>query len=635
MLQRVPIRLLLISALAIVLSFSVVSAQDGAMTEVGTPRNQTLIMDALDGRVNNPTQMNPYLQSTLWNEGLNQLAYSKMWEMDTVKGEQFPALAASMPEPLNSDFTDFKITLREGMNWSDGVEITSDDLAYTLNLVMNTPEFPASGYFSSFIDSVTILDKYSVELKTKEPEPRLSTLLGVTVWGNSLTLIPKHIWETVDDPTTFDFYPPVTSGPYVVKDVDPNGNWFLWQKRADWDKTDVGMIVGEPGPEYILFRFYGPEEKRIIAGTQHNLDLFDDITPESWDILRAANPYAQAFLNAFPWADMDDPCERGIQLLDSQPPFDKAEVRWALALATNIGEVSQATFGGALRVSPLPVPPVTILQDTYGKPLRDWLTNFELSDGYKPFNPDFAAQFSQTMSEQGIEGIPTDAAAQIDLFGVGWWNYDLDEAAKLLNSVGFTQDSDGKWLNPDGSAFEITINTPSNFEVESGRLAFAVADSWRKFGLSVSVQQLESGPFWTAESTGNFSAGSYWPGCGVMPDVYQNMDSAWHNKYIVPVGTAAPGNSSRFDSQAVSDAIDKMANFTSDDPALIPVTMDFMKTWIGEMPWIPMFGTSKFVPADTYYWQGFPSPDNFYEGPWWWWSLFKYMTPNIQPTGQS
>jgi len=39
-----------------------------------------------------------------------------------------------MPEPLNNDFTDFKITLRKGMAWSDGVEITSDDLAYTFDM---------------------------------------------------------------------------------------------------------------------------------------------------------------------------------------------------------------------------------------------------------------------------------------------------------------------------------------------------------------------------------------------------------------------------------------------------------------------------------------------------------------------
>ena len=123
-------------------------------------------------------------------------------------------------------------------------------------------------------------------------------------------------------------------------------------------------------------------------------------------------------------------------------------------------------------------------------------------------------------------------------------------------------------MNPDGTPFEITINSPSNFEVESGRLAFAVANSWRKFGLTVNVQQLESGPFWTAESTGNFNAGSYWPGCGVAPDVYQNMDSAWNRKYIVPEGTAAPGNSSRFDNQAISDQLDALANMTSDDPNL-------------------------------------------------------------------
>jgi len=37
----------------------VVKSQGSGMTEVGTPRNQTLIMDQLDGRVNNPKQMNP------------------------------------------------------------------------------------------------------------------------------------------------------------------------------------------------------------------------------------------------------------------------------------------------------------------------------------------------------------------------------------------------------------------------------------------------------------------------------------------------------------------------------------------------------------------------------------------------
>ncbi len=142
MLKKVTLRLALVAMKGLLLGGTVVSAQGGAMTEVGTPRAQTLILDALDGRVNNPTQMNPYLQSTLFNEGLNQLAYSALWEMNTVTGKQFPALAAKMPEALNSDFTDFKITLRPGMAWSDGVEITADDLGHDLDLLMEDQSLP-------------------------------------------------------------------------------------------------------------------------------------------------------------------------------------------------------------------------------------------------------------------------------------------------------------------------------------------------------------------------------------------------------------------------------------------------------------------------------------------------------------
>lgn len=622
----------LMTVLLIVLVVPSVLSQ-GPMTEVGTPRTQTLIVDQLDGRIDNPTQMNPYMAGTRFSSGLHQLVYTNMWEINTITGEQFPALAAEMPEPLNDDYTQFKITLREGLYWSDGVEITTDDIAYTIDTVLNTPEFPYSGFLSQVVDSYEIVDKYTMNLTTKRPEPRLSQTLGVTVWGDAFRLIPKHVWEN-EDPATFMFYPPVSSGPYVVKDVDPQGSWFLYEKRADWERTDVGMLVGEPGPQFILFRFYGPEERRIIAGVQHNLDIFTDITPESWDILRSQNEYARAWFNGFPWANLDDPCERGIAFVNQNPPFDNANVRWALALATDIDSVSLSTFAGMLRASPLPVPPISVLQETYHKPMREWLTNFELEGGYKPFDPNFATRMAETLRSQGIEGIPTDEAALVDLFGVGWWRYDPDKAAELLEGAGLSRNDAGSWMLPDGSPWQITINAPANFEVQSGRLAFAVADTWRKFGIDATVQQMEGGTFWGSWANGTFQAGSYWPGCGVIPDVFDNMNGPWHKKFVVPVGQPAPGNNTRHVSDTLSSYLDQIEPLTSTDPKTIELMTEFMKAWVAEMPWLPMFGTSKFVPVDTYYWDGLPTVDNPYEGPWWWWSLFKYMTPNFQPSGR-
>ena len=241
-------------------------AAGGKLTEVGTPRAETLIMDHLDGRVDNPKQFNPYMPGTRFNQGWHQLGLSNMWEMNTVTGKQFPAMAAEMPEPLNSDYTKFRIKLREGLYWSDGVEITTDDFAYTVDLVLKTKEFPYSGFLSKVIKNYQVIDKYTVEIETVNPEPRLGYTLGVTVWGDTFRLIPKHIFEKQPDPAKFDFYPPVSSGPYVLKDVDPNGYWWLWEKRADWQRIDVGMIAGESKLKYILVCFYGLEEKCIIVG---------------------------------------------------------------------------------------------------------------------------------------------------------------------------------------------------------------------------------------------------------------------------------------------------------------------------------------------------------------------------------
>lgn len=632
-LRSLPLTILMLVVL-LAMTVAPLSAQDGAMTEVGTPRTETLIVDQLDGRIANPTQMNPYLPGTRLSSGLHQLVFTNMWDINTISGELFPALAAEMPEPLNDDFTQFRITLREGMTWSDGEPITIADIAFTIDMVLGTPEIPYSGFLSQIVDSYEIVDDYTMILTTKRPEPRLAQTLGVTVWGDAFRPVPKHIWEN-EDAATFMNYPPVSSGPYTVKDVDPQGSWFLYEKRADWQNTDVGQIVGEPGPQYVLFRFYGPEERRIIAGVQHNLDIFTDITPESWDILRGQNEYARAWFNSFPYANLDDPCERGIQFVNINPPYDTTEVRWALALATDIQSVSLATFAGMLRVSPLPVPPIGVLQETYHKPLRQWLTDFAFEDGYQPFDPSFATTMAANLAAQGIEGIPTDEAALVDLFGVGWWKYDTAKAAELLEGVGFTRDGNNMWLKPDGTPWQITINAPANFEVQSGRLAFAVADTWRNFGIDASVQQMESGSFWDASSNGTFDAGSYWPGCGVIPDVFDAMNGAWNSKFVVPIGQPAPGNSSRHTSEVLTDYLNQIEPLPSDDPQTIELTTEFMKAWVAEMPWLPMFGTSKFVPVDTYYWDGLPTSDNSYEGPWWWWSLFKYMTPNFQPSGRT
>ena len=187
---------------------------------------------------------------------------------------------------------------------------------------------------------------------------------------------------------------------------DPNGNWFLYTKREDWQHTDVGQIYGEPGPDYVLFRFYGTEERRIIAAIQNQLDILTDISPEAWDILRDANPNAAAWhARTSPMRISMTPASAASSSPTHQEPWDNQNVRWAMALATDIKSVGLATFAGILRVSPLAVPPVQVIHDAFHKPMRDWMTEFAFRGRLSALRPQLRGRHRRHPGGAGHRGL--------------------------------------------------------------------------------------------------------------------------------------------------------------------------------------------------------------------------------------
>ncbi len=603
------------------------------MTDVGTRRDQTLIVDMLNARVANPNNMNPFQQGVTINQGMHQLATALLWDIDTASGKQIPDLAAAMPEVLSPDFTKFRVKLRQGLTWSDGESFTADDVVFTADMISKTSGLAFSGAFNGAIKNITKVDNYTVDIETTRPTPRITIVLGSLIYGNPFNIVPKHVWEK-QNPTSFNNFPPVTISAYKYKSSDPNGSWFLWEKRDDWKNSDIGQIVGEPKPKYVLFRSYGTEEKRVLAMAQNKMDILTDVSPESLAILRKQNHNIHAWFDSFPYANLDDPCERGIHFNTSKPPYDKAATRWGLALAINLQEASISIFSGMLRASPLGLPPTKVLMDTYHKPMVEWLKSFALPDGYKPFDPDYAVRLADELRSEGTLDIPKDPQQIRELLGVGWWKYDPEEATKLLNSVGFKKVS-GKWQTPDGKPWTISILAPADFEVQSQRLAFAVANEWSAFGIDTKVTQMQDGPFFSAENLGNYEVGSYWgSSCGIVPDPFVRLEG-WHKDYVRPNGVAASSNPGRYRNDEVSILIDKLRVISSDDPQIVPLGTEILKELVGGLPAIEMFGTSKFVPVNETYWKNYPSANNYYEGPWWWWSNFKFIVAKIQPKSQT
>lgn len=75
------------------------AAPAGGTTFVGTPRNETLILDNLSGSLERPDFFNIYAPGVDAGRGFHELCTDHLWDIDTTTGEQFGSLAAELPTP--------------------------------------------------------------------------------------------------------------------------------------------------------------------------------------------------------------------------------------------------------------------------------------------------------------------------------------------------------------------------------------------------------------------------------------------------------------------------------------------------------------------------------------------------------
>jgi len=406
------------------------------------------------------------------------LMMETLWYRDQETSERINGVAISEPV-YNDDFTQMNVDLRDNLFWSDGVQFTADDLVYTVELLTSNPDMSGSGWsaqLTQFLDSVEKTGDFSVQFNLKESNPRFHSMFE-TRW-NGVYMMPKHIFEKVEDPATFTNNPAVTLGAYTVTETDPNGYWELFTRRDDWERTPAGIIVGKPGPKYVLTIFYGDSAKKAIAMSRGELDVFFDVDYEAFQTVIDTTPTARSWYTEFPWAYPNEVSTRHfIFNQETDPIYANKDVRWALALALDIVNLQTEYIGGVAKVTTVPIPPTASLAALHLDPLEEWLQNLEIEiepgQMYKPYDPTVPDQIAAWATEQGytVPGTPR------EVFGTGWWKFDPEVAERLLIKNGFSRDGAGKWLKPDGQPWKMDLQSPPD-ENDAFRMATAAADLW-------------------------------------------------------------------------------------------------------------------------------------------------------------
>lgn len=597
-------------------------------------RSNTLKVDILTGRVGQPGNFNGWAGWIGNDKGWQQLLYESFWTAEYMSGEIINTLAADGPS-YNSDFTRMTVPLRRGITWSDGVAFTADDVIHSVMVSRANPGFAYQADMELYVDTVRKTDDYTVVFELKRPNSRFHEIF-LDRWG-AFRFFPKHVWENVQDPMTFQNENPVGTGPYVLESFDPSGYWFIYRRRDDWQNTSVGQQFGEPAPMFVQFIYYGGADRKVIAQAAHDLDMAD-LTPESYRATLARNPHATGFFEDFPYAEIWHPCVTGAQFNALVAPYDNKDVRWALNLASDIVEMVMTAYDGSAALSPLYIPATLPFYEWYYDRMQDWLVEeFTIEVGgrpYRPYDPSIPFTLAERAAARG-NTVPTDPAEIRQWWGYGWWKYDVDAAAQLLQAHGFRRNAAGRWLKPDGQPWKIDIIAHPNPAHPGNRWAFVLAEQWRRFGIDATAVPMENRQ--TLTDFGKFDVNTNWPVTepfGSHSDLYRSF-KLYHSRYVRDIDERVVGHGSRWSDPRMDEIIDAIEQIPFDDPRIIDKGIEAAKILIEEQPGISMSSYVGYLGLDTYYWTGYPSSTNAYSQIWYHWPNFQFMLPRLQPTGRN
>jgi peptide/nickel transport system substrate-binding protein len=329
-----------------------------------------------------------------------------------------------------------RVRLRDGLRFSDGEPLTSEDVRWSFKDFVFNPSIEAERVRSTLdqIEDVKVIDPLTVEFVfNKALSFNLEYTLGVYV-------LPKHFYSKLE-PNQINSATGLLmgSGPFRLERLDPENQWTLGQ--------DLVLVRNENywGPRAPLDRL---RFKVVVDGTSrlasYQSDEGDMITPTGPQFVKKTKePGWDEKNHSLRWVNM----RSGYSFIawnqgknnGRQTPFGDKRVRQALTLCLNREQMIKDIWEGVGSVSQGPV---------------------------NPESPVFASEISP-------------------------WPFDPARGAALLAEAGWKdRDGDGILENERGERFEFEFTRAGSDEL-SERLSTFIKDSYAKVGIVMKVKPID------------------------------------------------------------------------------------------------------------------------------------------------
>lgn len=178
--------------------------------------------------------------------------FSKLVQYNRFTGEYHPS--AAVEYEISSDVKTYTFHLAHNITWHDGVPMTSEDVKFTLELLM----IPGSIMYSyvADIDRIETPDNFTVKVMLKKPNGAWLSSLSLG-YGAPREILPKHLYEGTDVLTNPYNAEPIGTGPF--KFVELTGEYMKLKRNENYFKSNLPYL------DEIIVKFY-PDSESITRG---------------------------------------------------------------------------------------------------------------------------------------------------------------------------------------------------------------------------------------------------------------------------------------------------------------------------------------------------------------------------------
>lgn len=155
---------------------------------------------------------------------------------------------------ISDDAKVYTVTIYDGITWHDGTPFTAEDLAFTCEYTKEKALGHGADMFAP-VEKVEVVDDTTVKYYLSEPQVNFLTQTGF--WIN---IMPKHIFENVEDPMNFD-YDGTGYGPFKLKEYK-KGEYYTFERVPNWPLANDGLGAYL---ETITFRVFPDPNALVLA----------------------------------------------------------------------------------------------------------------------------------------------------------------------------------------------------------------------------------------------------------------------------------------------------------------------------------------------------------------------------------